>query len=211
MATVELIEGAERAATLLHPLRSRILEALSAPDSAAGLARRLALPRQKVNYHLRQLEKDDLVELVETRRKGNCVERILRSRARYYLISPEALGKLGADPDKVKNRFSASYLVAVAARAIREVAILRRRAERAGKRLPTMTLQGKVRFASAAAQNAFAEELANDVARLTARYHDESAADGRSFELFVGAHPERRPDDRSDQQPTTPDHDREER
>jgi hypothetical protein len=46
-----------------------------------------------------------------------------------------------------------------------------------------------VRFASAADRNAFAEELATAVGRLTAKYHDESAAGGRRFRLLVGGHP----------------------
>jgi hypothetical protein len=50
----------------------------------------LALPRQQVGYHLRALEQAGLVELVEERRKGNCIERIVRAAACSYVISPEA-------------------------------------------------------------------------------------------------------------------------
>ena len=38
------------------------MRALDQPDSAAGLARRLGVPRQKLNYHLRLLEDDGLVD-----------------------------------------------------------------------------------------------------------------------------------------------------
>ena len=55
-AAVHVIDDVARAATVLHPLRLRILAELGRPDSAAGLARRLGLPRQQLNYHLRQLE-----------------------------------------------------------------------------------------------------------------------------------------------------------
>jgi DNA-binding transcriptional ArsR family regulator len=188
-ASVDLIHAAGRAAKLLHPLRRRILQALEPPDSASGVARRLALPRQVVNYHLRELEKASLVELVEERRKGNCVERVVRASARSYLISPEALGGLAADPEAIPDRFSSAYLVAVAARAIRDLAVLRPRAERAGKRLPTLALLSEIRFASPGARNAFAEELAASVARLAAKHHDEKAPGGRRFTLFIGAYP----------------------
>ncbi|MBI1789124.1 MAG: helix-turn-helix transcriptional regulator, partial [Acidobacteria bacterium] len=140
-AAVEVIRGLESAAALLDPTRLQMLNLLAEADSASGLARRLKQPRQRVNYHLRELEKQGLVELVEERRKGNCIERVVRATARRYLISPEVLGKLGADPAEARDNFSASYLVAVAARAIREIAVLRIRAERAKQRLATLTVQ----------------------------------------------------------------------
>ena len=62
--------------------RLRLVRELVEPDSAAGLAKRLGLPRQRLNYHLRELEAAGLLELVEERRRGNCVERIVRAVAR---------------------------------------------------------------------------------------------------------------------------------
>lgn len=186
---LDLVHDAERAATILHPVRLRLLELLVEPDSAAGLARRLAIPRQKINYYLRQLEEDGFIELVEERRKGNCTERILRATARSYLIVPSALGRLAADPTQVRDQLSATYLVAVAARAIQELAAVRREGESAQKRVATLTIQTDVRFASAADQHAFAEELATQVAALVAKYHDERSRGGRRFRLFAGAYP----------------------
>lgn len=186
---LSVIQDPARAAALLDPLRLRLLERLRQPDSASGLARRLRLPRQKINYHLRELEKQRLVELVEERRKGNCIERVVRATALSYVIDPASLGRLAADPSQVQDRFSSAYLVAVAARAIRDLAVLRARAEKAARRLATFTLQTQVRFASARDRNAFAEELANAVARLAAKYHEEKAPGGRRFSFFLGAYP----------------------
>jgi DNA-binding transcriptional ArsR family regulator len=179
--------GAE--AVLMRPMRSQMLEALAEPGSAASLARKLAVPRQKVNYHLRELERQGLVELVEERRRGNCVERIVRATAKSYVVSAEALATLATDPDAARDVFSSRYLVAAAARTIRELAVLRERAEKAGKKLPSLTLQSDVRFANAADRNAFGEELANAVARLVEKYHDDEAEGGRRFRLLVGMHP----------------------
>jgi predicted ArsR family transcriptional regulator len=173
----------------MRPMRGRMLEALAEPGSAARVARKLAVPRQKVNYHLRELERQGLVELVEERKRGNCVERIVRATAKSYVVSAEALATLAADPDAARDVFSSRYLVAAAARTIRELAVLRERAEKAGKKLPSLTLQSEVRFANAADRNAFGEELANVVARLVEKYHDEEAEGGRRFRLLVGMHP----------------------
>lgn len=183
------MRGAAQAAALLKPDRLRLLRELAEPDSAAGLARRLGWPRQRINYHLHQLEKAGLVELVEERRRGGLTERVVRAVARSYLISPEVLGSLGTDPEAVRDRFSSSYLVALAARTLGELAALRGRAERAGQRLATLALESEVRFATAADRNAFAEELATEVARLVAKYHAAEAPRGRLYRLVVGAYP----------------------
>jgi len=184
-----MIREMSQAAALLHPLRLRIIENLREPDSASGLARRLQIPRQKANYHVRELEREGFLEQVGEHRKGNCVERMVRASANAYLIDPALLGTLGIDPSNVQDRFSSAYLVAVAAKAIRELSVLRSRAEKAGKRLATLTLQTEVRFASAADRNAFAEELARSVGYLSAKYNDGKAEGGRTFQFFVGGYP----------------------
>jgi len=186
---LDVIATVERAAVLLDPLRLRLLEELREPDSAAGLARRLRLPRQKVNYHVRELEKQRLVELVGRRRRGNCTARILRATAQAYVIGPGVLGALGADPATVRDRFSAAYLVAVAARVAQDVGELGARADKAGRRLSTLTVETEVRFASAEARAGFAEELARAVARLTDKYHDAKAPGGRAFRFVVAGYP----------------------
>ena len=188
-ASLSLLREPERAASLLNPLRIQLLGYLRQPDSASGLARRLELPRQRVNYHLRELEKQGLVELVEERKKGNCVERVLQASARSYLISPEVLGELAADPGELKDRFSSAYLAATAARALSDLGVLRARADAAGKRLATLTLESEVRFASASARESFAQELSEAVASLVAKYHDEESARGRRFKLLLGVYP----------------------
>jgi DNA-binding transcriptional ArsR family regulator len=188
-AAIQVIQSVEAAATLFSPARMRILEQLAEPDSAAGVARRLDLPRQQVRYHLRELEQAGLVELVEERRKGNCLERVVRAAARTYVISPEALGRLGATPEARRDGCSLGYLVQLAARAIRDLAVLCGRAGKVGKRISTLALEVEVRFASAEARNAFAEELGREVAGLAAKYHDENASGGRRFRFFGGVYP----------------------
>jgi DNA-binding transcriptional ArsR family regulator len=189
MNQIDVITGADQAVVALQRTRRQLLAHLAEPDSAAGLARRLGVPRQRLNYHLRELEREGLVELVEERRKGNCVERIVRATARAFVISPDALGELGATPEEAADRFSSTYLVSAAARAMRDVAALQAGATRAGKRLSTFTLETDVRFATAEARARFAEELANAVAALAARYHDDRNRHGRRFRVLAAIHP----------------------
>ncbi len=183
-----IIRQPEAASAALHPARGALLAALADPDSAAGLGRRLGLPRQRLNYHLRALERLGLVECVEERRKGNCTERILRATARSFVIAPQALGDLGPTPQAASDRLSASYAVAIAARAMQEVSALETAARTAKKRLATLTIDTEIRFATAERRAAFAEELTETIARLAATYHDDSTHGGRRFRLLTLVH-----------------------
>jgi DNA-binding transcriptional ArsR family regulator len=182
-ALLQIVQSPEKASVLLQPGRLSLLERLTEPDSAAGLARRMGIPRQKVNYHLRELEREGFLELVEERRKGNCIERLVRATAREFLIAPHAGKSMTAD------RFSAAYLVSTAARVIRDLAALCLRARRAGKRIATLTLETEIRFSTAESRAAFAEELTATVAHLAAKYHDERAEGGRRFRVLAASYP----------------------
>ncbi|RMH30593.1 MAG: ArsR family transcriptional regulator [Planctomycetota bacterium] len=186
-----VLETAEQASALTDTLRRRVLAAAGAPDSAAGIARRLKLPRQRVAYHLRELERVGLVRLVEERRRGNCLERVVRSVADHFVLSPAILEDLGPPdhPPPTADRFSWGRLVSLAARALADLSLLRRRADEAGKALPTFSLDSEIRLASPAALTAYADEVADAIARAQARHHDADAPGGRWFRLFVGAHP----------------------
>ena len=186
---LDVVRSPESAAALLDPTRQQLLHQLREPDSATGLARRLKLPRQRINYHLKVLEGAGLVELVEERRKGNCLERVVRATARAFVISPEALGELGSSPEAAADRLSSAYLIAAAGRTILELGILQDRARREGKRVATLTLDTDIRFASAEARSRFAEELAEAVARIAAKYNDDRTPGGRRFRVLAAVHP----------------------
>ncbi|MFF2557148.1 ArsR/SmtB family transcription factor [Nocardia sp. NPDC058058] len=188
MLDVAVIEEPAVAEASLDPIRSRILAALAEPGSAAMLAGRLGLPRQKINYHLKELEKHGLVELDTERRKGNVTERVYRAIAASYVISPSALGAISPDPARSPDQLSARWLLALGSRLVQEVGALLTGAARAQRRIASFGIDAEVRFASAADRAAFADELAQTVAGLVSRYHDESAAGGRRHRVIVGLH-----------------------
>jgi DNA-binding transcriptional ArsR family regulator len=189
MVDVEVIDEPAAAVVALDPVRARLLAELAEPGSAATLANRLGLPRQKVNYHLRTLEEHGLVRLAEERRWGGLTERLLVATATSYVVSPAALGEAATDPAKSQDRLSARYLIALAARMVREVGLLVRRAESGRQRLATLALDSEISFRSAAERAAFTEELTAAVTRLVARYHDASAPGSRAHRVIVAAHP----------------------
>jgi DNA-binding transcriptional ArsR family regulator len=183
---VEVIEDPAAAAVALDPVRSQLLSALAEPASAAALAARVGIARQKVNYHLRALEAHGLVVLTGQRQHGGITERVLQATAASYVVSPGALSSSAVHPESAADHLSARYLVALAGRAVGEVGDLARRAAAVGKRLPTMSIDTEIRFRNAADRAAFADDLTAAVIELAARYHHD---DGRPHRLVVAAYP----------------------
>lgn len=185
---LEVIDDADVALAMLDPVRARVLAALAEPGSATTVATAIGESRQKVNYHLRTLEEHGLVHLVEERPRRGLTERIMAASARSYVLSPATLGDSAIDPARTDG-LSAHYLVALAARIIGEVGDLARRAREADRTLATLAIDTDIRFASAADRAAFTGELSATVNSLAARYHDESAPNGRWHRLLLAAHP----------------------
>jgi DNA-binding transcriptional ArsR family regulator len=189
MLDVAVIDDPAAAEVSLDPVRARLLAALAEPGSASSLAAKVGLTRQKANYHLRALERHGLVELVEERRKGNVMERVLRATAASYVISPVALADVAPDPDRAPDQRSARWMLALAGRLVSEVGTLIERATAARKPLATFAVDSEIRFASAADRAAFAADLSDALADLVAKYHDADAPGGRKHRLIVALHP----------------------
>jgi len=189
MLDIQVIDDPAAATVAMEPMRSRLLSELAAPASAATLATRVGLTRQKVNYHLNALEAHGLVQLSEERKWGGLTERLLVATAASYVVSPNAMGRAAVDPNREMDRLSASYLIALGARMISEVGGLVRRAKETGKRLATLSVDTEVRFRSPTERAAFTNELTEAIAKLVSKYHDESAPGGRAHRLVIVAHP----------------------
>ena len=189
MLELEVIDTPEAAALTLDPVKSRILAALTTPGSAASLASRVGLTRQKVNYHLRALEDHHLVEPFEERQWGGLTERMMVATAASYVVSPAALGPIAADPARNNDRLSASYLIALAARIVHEVGDLWRRARKDDKRIATLSIDTVIRFKSPADRAAFTNDLTSAIGSLAQRYHDESTPGARPHRLVIASYP----------------------
>jgi DNA-binding transcriptional ArsR family regulator len=186
---VDVIAAPERAAALLQPTRLLILERLDEPASAASLARALDLPRQRLNYHIQELLGVGLIEQVESRQRGSVTERIYRRSAASYAISADVLGRLAVRPETIADRHSSAHQIAVASRAIAELARQRAAAAAADKSLATISLEVDVRFGDAAARSEFARELTDAIANLARKYHDARTPNGRTFRFYLGGYP----------------------
>jgi DNA-binding transcriptional ArsR family regulator len=189
MLDVAVIDDPGAAEVSLDPVRARLLAELAVPGSASTLAGKLGLARQRVNYHLHELERSGLVELVEERRKGNMTERVMRATASSYVIAPATLAAFAPDPDRAPDQLSALWMLALAARLVKEVGELIARSRRAHRPLATFAIDTEVRFASASDRARFAAELSDAIEVLASRYHAEFAAGGRKHRLILALHP----------------------
>ena len=189
MIDIQVISDPATATVALEPTRSRLLAELATPASAATLATRVGLARQKVNYHLNALESHGLVQLAQERKWGGLTERLLVATAASYVVSPIALGPVAVDPKRQMDKLSASYLIALGSRVVREVADLVRRAKETKKRLATLAVDTEIRFGSVADRAAFSEELTQAITKLVSKYHNESVPGGRAHRLVIVAHP----------------------
>jgi DNA-binding transcriptional ArsR family regulator len=196
MLDLDVLDEPETAALAMEPVKARILAALVTPASAACIASRVGLTRQKVTYHLRALEAHRLVHCVEERFWGGLTERVMEASAAAYVVSPLALGPIAATPPQDGDRFSASYLIALAARIVREVGQLWSGARRSDKRLATLSIDTVVSFATPQARADFTAELSAAIADLVQRYHDGTATGARPHRLVVASYPAptRKPD-----------------
>ncbi|MGE0040639.1 MAG: ArsR/SmtB family transcription factor [Vicinamibacterales bacterium] len=188
-AALDYIDDPDRARVALHPVRRRILEALGDGASAPALARSLGLPRQQVNYHLGRLAAERLVQSEETGRVGRRIDRTYRRTARSYVIVPRALAGLGLEPAQVEDKVSSAYLAAVSAKTLADLAALGAAADRAGKRVPTLTLTADVRVGTPQEMAALAAALTDAFTTIVARFHDDRSPAGRTFRLVLGGYP----------------------
>lgn len=192
-AELRVVDRPAAAAALVQPLRSRVLQHLVEPGSASTVAHALGVSRQLVAYHVRELERHGFVRLVREQQRRGCTERILQSTARQFTPAPAIFGGAGAAARKIKDRFSAAYLAAMAAQTAVEVGAAQAAAHREGRTLPTLTLSADLRIASPEKRHAFAQALADAVAGVVAAFHEAGAPQGRDHRLFIGAYPTGRP------------------
>jgi hypothetical protein len=168
---------------------------LREPDSATGLARRLRMPRQVLNYHVKEMARVQLLQPAGRRKRRALFEQCYVASAMGYVLSPEILGKLSANLDIAKDRFSAAFLVGMANRIQSEVGYAIERAEAAGKRLATLGLNSEFRFVAAEQRAEFAQALEAAVQSVVERYTspfrdaDGKAGDGRAYRLMLGCYP----------------------
>ncbi len=189
-SSLALVSDAAKARAALTPLRRELLERLREPGSAASLAGQLAMPRQKLAYHLRVLEEAGLVKLVEERQRRGFIERILVACADTFVLDPALVQGAAERAGEAQDRHASDHLVRTAAALVRDVARMRETADSEGKRLLTLTVEAELTFATPADFDEFSEQLADAMTALAKRYAASPLKKGgRRYRLVAAAHP----------------------
>jgi len=183
---VRSVTDPEVVQTLAHPLRLRILALLRAPGSAASVARQLGEPRQRVNYHVKELERVGLIRPAGERRTGNLTENLYRAVAASFVVSPRLAWVDPRRAGALAEQVALENLVAVGERLQRAAAELLDRAAFDGEQIASAAVEATVRFAGPAERSAFLREYLTAVGPLLRRY---AAAEGDPFQVVVAVHP----------------------
>ena len=178
-----LLDEPERLRAALSPLRRELLERLREPASATEVAKAMGIPRQRVNYHLRELESAGLLELVEERPRRGFTERVLRTRQGAFVVDPSVMS---ASFVRMRDQYAAEHLVDVASDAVRDVARMASATGESGRRLLTFTVEAEVRFASPADVHQFTDDLTDALRSVIAKF---DSPGGRRYRLVAGGYP----------------------
>ena len=183
---VHVVDDIESLQSLCHPLRVRILEALREPGSAATVARAVGESRQRVNYHLKGLERAGLVETVGERRTGNFIETLYRSVAESFVVSPQVAWSDPRRVEALRHQHSLETLVGVGERLQRDAASLLDRAAFDAEEIASATVEADVHFADERDRAAFLAAYLEALRELCERY---GAPTGEPYRVVVAAHP----------------------
>jgi DNA-binding transcriptional ArsR family regulator len=181
-----VLDSPDSLVAIAHPARLRVLDALRAPDSAAGVARRLGEPRQRINHHVKELAKAGLLIAAGERRRGNFVEQLYRSAAGTFVLSPRLAW---GDADRrraLHDQVSLEHLVELGERIQRDAAELLDRAAFDGEQIASAAIEADVRFTDARARSAFLDEYLRLVQDLVDRH---AGASGDRFCVRLAIHP----------------------
>ena len=185
--SMTMVDDAATARLALSPLRRRLLARLRTPASAAALSEEFAMPRQKLGYHLRVLEKAGLLADAGSRRRRGFTERMLETRSDALIVDPMILAPADADAVGKQDRFAAGHLVRTAAGIVRDVSRMRAAADAEGSRLLTFTVEADVAFAAPDQIELFTARLAEALAGIAAEFAPKG--EGRAYRVTIAGHP----------------------
>ncbi|WP_139492046.1 winged helix-turn-helix domain-containing protein [Brevibacillus dissolubilis] len=179
---------------LLNPLRAEILAHLIVPASAAELGRTMSQTPQRINYHLKALEKVGLVRRIGTRQVRNLVEVLYQAIARTFVLA-ESLGLHPETTQKLKDQGSLSHMITTAERIKKDALQLMEQSDQA-EVIPSATLHTQITLASAEQRSAFVEEYVQLVQQLAAKYQSEepsadpSSSANEAYNVMLAVYPQ---------------------
>ena len=114
MPDVMYLDDLEQVQALAFPIRVEIMRVMNGtPMTTTQSAQRLRQRPGKLYYHMMEMERAGLIELSETRMKGNLVEKYYVPAARFFRINPMLFqnGESGREAflGSVSSQFDSTY------------------------------------------------------------------------------------------------------
>lgn len=182
-----LIESPEQALALLNPVRGEIVAQLVEPASAAEVARVLGDTPQRINYHLKMLEKVGLVRRCGTRQVRNLVEVLFQAIAKSFVLA-ESLSMKPETAQKLKDQGALSHLIQTAERLKQDALVLMERSD-ATEQVPSASLQLNVPLGDEGQRAAFVDDYVAAVQALVCKYTGQAGKSGGNADSAGGKQP----------------------
>jgi DNA-binding transcriptional ArsR family regulator len=184
--SIHSLSDPEQLQALSHSTRVAILEVLREPMAAASVARELGQPRQRINYHLKELARVGLVEPVEERRKGNFIETLYRAVARSFIVSPQIAWSNPRRLEAMQRQHSLGTLVEMGERLQADAAVLLDRAAYDGEEIASAGVTAEARFATEGDRAAFMDAFLRSTRELL---EEHGAKEGEPFRAVFAVYP----------------------
>ncbi|TDL96650.1 ArsR/SmtB family transcription factor [Macrococcus carouselicus] len=92
MQDILLIDNLAQLKCISDPFRIKLLECLyTTPKTGQQLADELEIPRAKIHYHLREMEKYGFIEIVKTEQKISIIQKFYAPTAEEFIPAPYLL------------------------------------------------------------------------------------------------------------------------
>ena len=185
---------ADSFAAMGSAFRQQLLADMREPVSAVTLAKRHDMSRQRIGYHMRDLEKAGCIALVEERAQRGLTEKLYQVTPRVYTQAPADLG-----PDQTQSAFSFTKLVNVLASGLFTLGRIANLVK-PNQRVATLALQAQLHFENPQQRKAFTEDLLDAVEHVLRKHEQPQSESTRTFNLVLGAYPDVAPDATAEQQ-----------
>jgi DNA-binding transcriptional ArsR family regulator len=182
-----VVESPEQASALMNPLRAEILSHLKEPASATEVAKLLRETPQRINYHLKALEKVGLVQRMGTRQVRNLVEVLYQSVARTFLLS-EALSYGKNTLKKMKDQGSLLHLIHTSERIKKDALALMEQVDQ-DETVPSASMHMQVYLQDEAERQQFVQDYVELVKQLISKYQTK-ASGSHPYQVLLAVYPD---------------------
>jgi DNA-binding transcriptional ArsR family regulator len=182
-----LVELPEQASALINPLRGEILAQLKQPGSATEVAKKLNETPQRINYHLKTLQKVGLVTKVGSRQVRNLVEVLYQSIAKTFLLA-ETLSISKETIQKIKDQGSLLHLIHTSERIKKDALLLMEQSDE-NEVIPSASLQMQVNLENETTREQFVEDYVSLVKDLVKKYQS-NKQQAHPYQVILSVYPD---------------------